>query len=430
MKRMLPLFAASIILLTGVPLVLAADPTGSGVILLEPSVVNKTEGARVQFGEYMSTLFTTFIAIAAALAVLMIVWGGIEYISSFSGSGKEQGKERITNAVFGLILAVSAFLILQTINPDLISSGTLNLDIGKLPDQPVYASNGTGDEEYQDEGWGLCTEKGFEKCQLLYNYNPWYGQGCSGLDGAEGGIHYKEAPPRSCTKPIQAPEGSTESICCGVPLTPDKQAHIYLSQVNNTNCYRGPFGNKAECDTAHNQDTTGGRSDCQPISNRIADPAPYCTKIESGAAVTPQSESEVRQRLSQAGIQVNRANGCYNRDGTPIRYKEYSQLYGSGGCTTVGTLPSYAIDKAIALKNNCGGCELVITGGSEFGHITHGPGRPIVDLRKGDTLDTYIKSKAVKHQQTSKGIKYFMDDGSTFLDETGGTPHWHVVFTQ
>ncbi|KKW25268.1 MAG: hypothetical protein UY68_C0004G0051 [Parcubacteria group bacterium GW2011_GWF2_52_12] len=187
---MLPLFAASIILLTGVPLVLAADPTGSGVILLEPSVVNKTEGARVQFGEYMSTLFTTFIAIAAALAVLMIVWGGIEYISSFSGSGKEQGKERITNAVFGLLLAVSAFLILQTVNPDLVSTETLNLDIGKLSANPtairegLYGPGGTRDLEHEDrekdqseeqpkDEWGKCSENGYLDCQWIGSFkNP------------------------------------------------------------------------------------------------------------------------------------------------------------------------------------------------------------------------------------------------------------------
>jgi Type IV secretion system pilin len=60
------------------------------------------------------------IGLAAVLSMVMIVAGGIEYMTSELISSKEEGKKRITNAVLGLIVALGAFLILNTINPDLI----------------------------------------------------------------------------------------------------------------------------------------------------------------------------------------------------------------------------------------------------------------------------------------------------------------------
>ena len=52
----------------------------------------------------------------------MIVIGGVQIIFSGGSSGKiAEGKKRITEAIWGLILALAAYLILYTINPDLIS---------------------------------------------------------------------------------------------------------------------------------------------------------------------------------------------------------------------------------------------------------------------------------------------------------------------
>ena len=60
------------------------------------------------------------IGLAALLAVIMIVIGGIEYMGSDSFSQKDEGKKRITAAVGGLVLILGSFLILNIINPDLV----------------------------------------------------------------------------------------------------------------------------------------------------------------------------------------------------------------------------------------------------------------------------------------------------------------------
>jgi hypothetical protein len=73
-----------------------------------------------------------FIGLCAVLAVVMIVLGGIEYMTSELISSKEAGKERIRGAVFGLLLALGAYALLFTINPDI-----LNTDLSSLKDVKV-----------------------------------------------------------------------------------------------------------------------------------------------------------------------------------------------------------------------------------------------------------------------------------------------------
>jgi TRAP-type C4-dicarboxylate transport system permease small subunit len=76
---------------------------------------------------YLQWVFAFAISIAGILAVLMIVIGGIQYITAYGNPNQiENAKNRIYQALLGLLLAISAWLILNTINPDLIK-GVLNI---------------------------------------------------------------------------------------------------------------------------------------------------------------------------------------------------------------------------------------------------------------------------------------------------------------
>jgi hypothetical protein len=70
---------------------------------------------------YLQILFRLLIGVAGLLSVIMIVLGGIEYMSTDAISGKEDGRERVTQAIIGLIIALGAWLLLNTINPNLLS---------------------------------------------------------------------------------------------------------------------------------------------------------------------------------------------------------------------------------------------------------------------------------------------------------------------
>lgn len=73
-------------------------------------------------GKYINLIIKLVIGISAVLAVVMIVMGGIEYMGSELISSKESGIERIQNAILGLLIALGAYALLNTINPDLLKS--------------------------------------------------------------------------------------------------------------------------------------------------------------------------------------------------------------------------------------------------------------------------------------------------------------------
>jgi hypothetical protein len=71
------------------------------------------------FAGYVNFIIQLVIGLTGILAVLMIIVGGIQYVSTDSWTGKDSGKKRIQAAVGGLILALSSFLILNSIDPSL-----------------------------------------------------------------------------------------------------------------------------------------------------------------------------------------------------------------------------------------------------------------------------------------------------------------------
>ena len=60
------------------------------------------------------------IGLAGLLAVIMIVVGGVQYMTTDAFAGKSDARTTITKALLGLILALGSYLILKTINPNLL----------------------------------------------------------------------------------------------------------------------------------------------------------------------------------------------------------------------------------------------------------------------------------------------------------------------
>jgi len=74
----------------------------------------------ISLDTYINYIFKFSIALAAFLAVVMIIWGGFEYMLTDSVMTKGNAKGKIWNAVTGLILILSSYLILRTIDPRLV----------------------------------------------------------------------------------------------------------------------------------------------------------------------------------------------------------------------------------------------------------------------------------------------------------------------
>jgi len=99
-------------------------------------------------------------------------------------------------------------------------------------------------------------------------------------------------------------------------------------------------------------------------------------------------------------------------------------------CTDISGLPEKVYTELTTLRQNCPGCELVITGGSEEApHKTHGDGKAIIDLRNTSTLLEHIgmSEKGLTHntQVTKNNIDYIYEN----QDSEGKpiAPHLHAI---
>lgn len=101
-------------------------------------------------GNYLNIVINLTIGLIAVIAMVMIVMGGIEYITSELISSKASAKERITGAIVGLLIALGSYLILNTLNPNLLNlclDGIPNVSIEihpfDTPQEPVNGKYGT-----------------------------------------------------------------------------------------------------------------------------------------------------------------------------------------------------------------------------------------------------------------------------------------------
>lgn len=97
-----------------------AEDEESSVIILAPSAIGQEEETVSNFFTYATGMYNTMLIVAVIAAALMITIGGVYYIFSYVPGMKEEGKKTITAAVLGLLIALMSWLILYTINPDLL----------------------------------------------------------------------------------------------------------------------------------------------------------------------------------------------------------------------------------------------------------------------------------------------------------------------
>ncbi len=121
---------------------------GLGFILFLPVFAQSTSTINVDYPSFLNSqsipsfvsgLYNYAIGISGTLAIIMIIYGGIEYLASGGNeSALGDAKDRIMSAIWGLLLLAGSYLILNTINPQLVS---LNLISQPVP--PMQTSGGT-----------------------------------------------------------------------------------------------------------------------------------------------------------------------------------------------------------------------------------------------------------------------------------------------
>ncbi|MBP7770510.1 MAG: hypothetical protein KA066_01200 [Candidatus Pacebacteria bacterium] len=96
--------------------------------------VNEKCSNPVPFQALVTRGFQLLLGVGSTIAVVMLVMGALTYMFSDVLNSKKNALGRIRNAMWAIVLLVSCYLILNTINPDLV---TFKLDLTAIGGQPT-----------------------------------------------------------------------------------------------------------------------------------------------------------------------------------------------------------------------------------------------------------------------------------------------------
>ncbi len=118
-----------------------------------------------------------------------------------------------------------------------------------------------------------------------------------------------------------------------------------------------------------------------------------------------------------AGISVSSTGNCSNPN--------------NSSCTSLEGIPVSVINRVNTLRT-ASGCSLVITGGTETGHKTHGAGRGSVDFREDSCLGNFLRNNVTNLM--SYGIAKICAPPAWVSAlraqcTENGTPHFHLQFS-
>jgi type IV secretory pathway VirB2 component (pilin) len=178
-------------------------------------------------GEYLQLIYASLIGTAALLAVVYIVICGIRMMTTEAVSSKGEAKECIQNAIFGLLLAIFSWAILNTINPALTQT-TLGITLpsaqapSSAPSTPTTQNIPSGPGwyfQYRDPNGNTLfqytapwTDTG-EKCQTVLS--AYKNKGYTIVPTTIGGVTSECFVRRPNTAPVSSTEAQARSKICG-----------------------------------------------------------------------------------------------------------------------------------------------------------------------------------------------------------------------
>ncbi|MEK7569073.1 MAG: hypothetical protein AAB497_03090 [Patescibacteria group bacterium] len=122
---------------------------GAGVLIAHGAEINYAPLAPLPIGDagaipanytlssYLSGMIKLLIALGAVTAILFAIIGGTQYVAAgIAPSAKKEAKDRIMNALIGLTIMLTSYLLLNSINPDLVN---FNLELKSVATTTVKA---------------------------------------------------------------------------------------------------------------------------------------------------------------------------------------------------------------------------------------------------------------------------------------------------
>lgn len=332
--------------------------------------------------QYLQGMFRFLIGLSGALAVIMIVICGIKYMGSGDNSGaRSDARECIKNALFGVLIAIGAWMLLNTINPQTLNNNFI------VPQHQLQ--DGTPPDEKPGTG----------------------------------------ARPAIVTPPPKAGQGG-------------KTIYWYRYRDENGNIKNASYSSPEECAAGKSLFLLGGLPPLNANNQPCQDGDTGCISCTVTTALNQpiaQNEKDARMRLCGNESCSCGDKPCANK---PVSINHGSCLAGSSGkgCTNVGGLPVQTLDFITSIASACQ-CQILITGGTEPGHATHAVGQPVFDLRLTifDPLYNMIKGAdaQISEREGKRGYCAFGGNraweynGYYFVDEKsaickGGVRHWHI----
>ena len=151
----LGLCAFNIGILTHSALAQSASNSWDEYTPLAPLPGTTNEEGKTDIQTYIPGIFKLVIGIAGVLAVLMIIIGGVEYITTDAIQGKSEGKARIQNALWGLVLVLVSWILLYTINPKLT---VFNLNVETTTSEQISDGDSSVDDSDSSSDSSRWTE--------------------------------------------------------------------------------------------------------------------------------------------------------------------------------------------------------------------------------------------------------------------------------
>lgn len=145
--------------------------------------------------QYISGIYTYILGVITLIAVTMIIFGGIKYVTAGGDSSRvASAKTNITNAVIGIFIAFGTYLILSTINPALVTLIPLHIKVVSRIEIHLFSA--------------MDTESGFKDAASADANETAASEG--GIDGGpSGGSKPTEQISESCTPKADAASATT-----------------------------------------------------------------------------------------------------------------------------------------------------------------------------------------------------------------------------
>jgi len=117
------------------------------VFIAGTAMVQAVESSSGGISGYIDNFYNTAIILGGVAAILVIIIGGLMWATSGAIDQKNMGRDLITSAIWGLVLLLGAYIILNTINPELtdlsepggVGEGIAGLGTGVLVTDDPYS---------------------------------------------------------------------------------------------------------------------------------------------------------------------------------------------------------------------------------------------------------------------------------------------------